>query len=211
MTGSKTNKQQKSILNLRAIVTTAIMSAVALILMILEFSVPFVPSFIKFDFSDLPALITSFCFGPLYGIAVCLIKNLLHIPFGSSGGVGELSNFILGAIFVGVAGLVYMLMKNRKGALIGSISGSVAMALIQLVTNYYIVYPFYTNFMPMDAIIDAYALIFPFISNLWQALLVVNLPFTLIKGLVASVICFLIYKKLSPILKYAKKDRNLSK
>ncbi len=186
--------------NIRALSVTAFMSAVAVILMILEFSVPFVPEFLKFDFSELPALITSFCFGPVYGVAVCLVKNLIHLPFGTSGGVGELSNFILGAVFTGTAGIVYKHKRSRSGALIGLIASTVAMSLLQFITNYYIVYPFYTNVIPMKAILGAYSAIFPFIDNLWEALAVVNLPFTFIKGVLITAICFIIYPRLSPIL-----------
>ena len=145
--------------NIRKLTGTAMLSAVAYILMFLEFPIPFlIPSFIKMDFSELPALIAGFAYGPLYGAAVCLIKNLLHLMNTQTGGVGELSNFLLGASFVLTAGLVYRRIHTKKGALIGSLAGAVVMGLISLVTNYYIVYPIYTNFMPMEAIIGAYQL-----------------------------------------------------
>lgn len=197
--------------NLRALAMSAIMGALAAILMIMEISVPFVPSFLKFDLSEAPALITSFAFGPWWGIAVCLVKNLVHLPFTMSQGVGELANFLLGAAFVGTAGALYRHRRTRIGALIGMIIGCAAMSLLQFITNYYIVYPFYTSFMPMDAIMGMYSAIFPFIDNLWEALAVVNLPFTFIKGIVISVICFVIYKPLSPLLKYSKTERQSKK
>ena len=84
----------------------AMLTAVAAVLQFIEFSVPLVPSFIKLDISDLPALLGTFSLGPVYGVAIQLLKNLLHLPFGSSAGVGELSNFILGAVFVFVAGTI---------------------------------------------------------------------------------------------------------
>ena len=84
------------------------MGALGFVLMLLEFPLPFIiPPFIKLDFSEIPAIITAYAFGPQYGILVCLIKNLAHLPFTGSAGVGELSNFVLGAVFVGVAGLFY--------------------------------------------------------------------------------------------------------
>ena len=68
-----------------------IMSAIGFVLMMLEFPLPFlIPGFIKFDFSELPALITAFAYGPLSGVLVCLVKNLLHLFFTTSAGVGEL-------------------------------------------------------------------------------------------------------------------------
>ena len=123
-------------INVRAFTVTAIMGAIGFVLMMLEFPLSFlIPSFIKFDFSELPAIITSFVFGPIYGIIVCLIKNLIHLFFTFSGGVGELSNFILGAIFVGTAGFIYKFNKTRKGALIGSVVGAAVMAFISVFTN----------------------------------------------------------------------------
>ena len=97
--------------NVRYLTVTAMLSAVAYILMFLDFSVPFMPSFIKMDLSELPALIGSFAMGPLCGVIICLVKNVLHLFITSTGGVGELSNFILGVAFVLPAGLLY---KHKK-------------------------------------------------------------------------------------------------
>ncbi|MEZ4358403.1 MAG: ECF transporter S component [Eubacteriales bacterium] len=186
---------------IRKITMTGMLSAIAAILMVLEFSVPLIPSFIKMDFSELPALIATFSLGPLSGVSVCFIKNLIHLLFTTSGGVGELSNFILGVCFVLPAGLIYEKMKSKKGALIGSLVGAATMAIVSLFSNYYIVYPIYTAFMPMETIISAYQVFNPSVNTLWDALLMFNLPFTFIKGLLSVIITIVIYKKLSPILK----------
>ena len=178
------------------------LSALAYVLMFLEFPIPFlIPPFIKMDFSELPALMASFAYGPLWGVAVCLIKNLLHLMNTQTGGVGELSNFILGACFVFVSGLIYIKIHTKKGALIGSLIGAAAMGVISLFTNYYIVYPIYTNFMPMETIIGAYQLIVPSVQDLWDCLLIFNLPFTIFKGLCSVLVTMLIYKPLRNILK----------
>ncbi len=187
--------------NVRRLTGTAMLAAVAYILMFLEFPIPLIPSFIKMDFSELPALIASFAYGPLSGVLVCLIKNLIHLTNTQTGGVGELSNFILGAIFVLSAGIFYKKMHNKKGAVIGSVLGALIMGLVSLVTNYYVVYPIYTNFMPMETIIAAYQAIYSGVKDLWGCLIVFNLPFTVFKGLCSVLITFLIYKPLSPILK----------
>lgn len=187
--------------NIRKMTVTAVLGAVASALMFLEISVPVVPSFLKLDFSELPALIAAFLFGPLSGAAVCLIKNLVHLFFTTTFGVGELANFILGAVFVIPAGALYKRGSSRKSAILGALAGTVLMGIASLFTNYYITYPIYAQFMPMESILQAYRLIVPGIKTLWQALLVFNLPFTLIKGLLNALITFLVYKKLSPILK----------
>lgn len=196
---------------IRGIAVSGVMGAVGFVLMLLEFPLPFIiPPFIKLDFSEIPAIITAFSFGPQYGILVCLIKNLLHLFASSSAGVGELSNFLLGAVFTGVAGLIYMRHKDRKGALIGALVGSFAMAAVSVVTNYFVVYPAYVVLygMPMEAIIGMYQAILPVSDNLLKSLLIFNLPFTFIKGMIDAVVCFAVYKRISPILKYGLKKQN---
>lgn len=195
---SKTRKT-----NIRAISLTAIMGALGTVLMMIEFSLPFIPSFIKLDFSELPALIASFAYGPSYGILVCLIKNVIHLMLGTTMGIGEMSNFILGAIFVGVAGIIYRRNKSKKGALISCLIGSVVMAVVSIFTNYFVVYPLYVKVlgMTMEQIISMYTAILPAADNLWKALIIFNLPFNIVKGLIDTILCFVIYKRISPILK----------
>ena len=185
----------------RKLTSTAMLAAVSTVLMFFSFSVPLMPSFIKMDLSELPALLASFTFGPMAGISVCLVKNLINVFFTTTGGVGEVSNFLLGSMFVAPAGFIYQKMRTKKGAMFASIVGAATMAGLSLLTNYYIVYPVYTNIMPLEVIIGAYSAINPRVTDLWQALLWFNVPFTFIKGMVSVVITMLIYKPLSPILR----------
>lgn len=202
----------KKFLNIRYIATTGILGALASVLMMISFSVPFMPSFIKLDFSELPALIASFSMGPIYGVAVCLIKNLVNLPMTTTGGVGELSNFILGCCFVLPAGLIYKFKKNRFAALLSALVGAATMACVSLASNYFVMYPVYEKFLPLDAIIGMYAEIFPGVVNLipgapplFTCLLIFNVPFTFLKGALVTIITFLIYKRISPIIKGVKK------
>lgn len=189
----------------RQLTVTALMGALSAVLMFIQIPVPmFMPGFIKFDLSELPALIASFAIGPLSGACVCLIKNLINLFSTSTGGVGELSNFILGCAFVVPAGLIYKAKKTRTTAIVGAVIGSASMALLSIASNYFIVYPIYTNFMPMEAIIGAYQALNPKVETLMDALVMFNLPFTFIKGMCSSVITILVYKHLSPILKNGK-------
>ena len=178
----------------------ALLAAVSTVLMFFSINVPLMPSFIKLDLSELPALIAAYSFGPIAGATVCLVKNLVNVWFTTTGGVGELSNFILGCAFVVPAGLVYGRHKSRAGALWGAVAGAAAMALLSMLTNYYVIYPIYTAFMPMEAIMGAYQAINPNVQDLWQALACFNLPFTFLKGMLSVAIAFLIYKPLSPWL-----------
>ena len=194
-------EQKTRISHARFIVVTAILSAVSYILMLLDFSVPFMPGFIKLDVSELPALIGAFALGPVCGAAVCLVKNLLHLLVTTTGGVGELSNFLLGAVFTFTAGLIYMKNRTKKGALLGSLIGAAVMAVLSVPINYFITYPFYMNLMPLDKIIAAYQAIFGGVNSLLSCLVVFNLPFTFLKGLLDAGLTALIYKRLSPIIK----------
>ncbi len=196
-----TKTTQNTKVNVRLIVGTGMLSALAFVLQYLEFPIPIMPGFIKFDFSDLPALIGAFAYGPVAGILVEFIKNLLHCTVTQSFTVGELSNFILGAIFTGTAGLIYKKNKTKKGAVIGAIVGSLAMGIVSFPSNLFVVYPAYNKFMPMDAIIGMYSEILPSVGKLWQALLIFNVPFTIVKGLISTLITVLIYKRISPVLK----------
>ncbi len=187
---------------LRPLVVSALLGAIGFLLMFIEIGVPIMPSFIKFDISELPALIASFAYGPLYGILVCFLKNALHLFVTNTAGVGELANFLMGIFFVLPAGWIYRFRKSRGGALVGSLAGAALMGLSCVLINYFIVYPIYYQIMiPKDVILAAYQDILPVVDSILESLLIFNLPFTVAKGIIVSVLCFLIYKKLSPILK----------
>ena len=177
----------------------------AFILMFIEFPIPMlIPSFVKMDFSDLPALLGAFALGPVYGVVISFMKNLLHIVIKgtSTACVGELCNFMLGAAFSATAGFIYKKNKSRKTAIVGAVAGAVVMALFSVPSNYFITYPAYVTFyhMPLEAILGMYQAILPSADSLIKCLVIFNMPFTLVKGLLDAALCLLIYKPLSPIL-----------
>ena len=188
--------------NIRTITVVAVMSALSAVLMYIQFGLPFTPPFLKFDFSELPALMTSFAISPLAGASVSLLKNVLHLFGTTTNGVGELSNFLLSASFVVTAGVVYHNLKTRKGALLGSALGAVISMLVSFPVNYFITYPVYfVIYAPEEAILGLYQTALPFIDSISEGLLVINMPLTALKGIACAIITFLIYKPLSPILK----------
>lgn len=189
-------------INVRKLCATALLGALGTVLMFIEISVPIMPAFIKFDFSELPSLMAAFAFGPIAGASVCFIKNLLHLFITSTMGIGELSNFLLGVAFVVPAGLIYQRNKTRKMAAIASFSGALMMSVLCLPINLFITYPLYAKFLlPEQVILSAYQALLPSVSNLAEALLVFNVPFTFFKVIIVASVCFIIYKKISPILK----------
>ena len=207
---------KKKMITPRKLAMGGMLSAIAFILMYLEIPIPIMPSFIKFDFSDLPALIGAFALGPLWGVVIELIKNLLHLAVSQSMFIGELSNFILGATFVLVAGLVYSMKKTKKNAFVAGLIGSAVMGIVSIFANYFLVYPVYIQAYfngSLDTCLAMYNAIcwevaetgvgphlFE-IKSLMQALLIFNLPFTFIKGMISVGICMLVYKPLSRFIK----------
>ncbi len=202
-TNSMQQVNKSSRVNVRKMTVTAMLSAVAFILMFLDTAIPIMPSFIKLDLSELPALMASFALGPVWGVVVCLIKNLLHLTMTTTSGIGELSNFILGACFVLPAGLIYQHKKSKKNAIIGAVVGAIVMAAVSFPSNLFVVYPFYYNFMPKDVIIEAYQVLAPFanLDSIEKCLLLFNVPFTFVKGMLSALITIIIYQPLRPLLK----------
>lgn len=191
----------------RVITGTAMLTAVAAVLQFIEVSIPIMPSFIKLDFSDLPEIIGAFAYGPVAGVLIALLKNIIHLPFSNSMYIGELSNFILGAIFALTAGLIYKRKKTKKTAFIAGAAGAFAMAAVSIVTNYFVIYPLYYNVLgfPEEAVLQMYQVILPSVKSILQALIIFNVPFTFVKGLISVLISMVIYKPISPLLK-GKKD-----
>ncbi|MDE6724943.1 MAG: ECF transporter S component [Ruminiclostridium sp.] len=189
--------------NIRKIAVTAVLAALAAVIQLLEIPVPMlIPPFVKLDFSELPALIASFVISPWAGIPVCLVKNLIKLTTTASAGVGELCNFLLGVCMVVPAGLIYHRKKTRKRALIGCIVGCIIASILSVFINYFISYPaFYQFIAPKDVVLGAYQAILPSVKNIFQSLLIFNMPFTFVKFLLDSIFTFIIYKPLSNALK----------
>ena len=186
----------------RKIAVTAIFTAMAVVLMYLEFNIPFMPPFLKFDFSELPVLIGSFALGPVYGIVIELLKNLIHLPVTATAGIGEMSNFITGSIYVFTAGFFYEKHRTRKGAIISMLLATLVLALIAVPFNYFITLPLYGSVLNFstEAIVGMSAAVNPLITDKTSLVLWAFLPFNLFKGLVIGFITFWVYKPISKLI-----------
>lgn len=188
-------------ISVRTITMIALLSAISYIMAFLEFPVPLTPSFARMDFSDFPALIGAYAFGPLAGVLIELVKNVLQLTSTSTGGIGELANFLMGGSFVFTAGLIYRWNKTKKTAWLAGIAGSVVMGIVAALSNYFILLPLFENFLPVDELIASFEAFIPFIHTKLDVVLYNAFPFNLLKGLVITVAAMLVYKRIRPILK----------
>ena len=194
-------QKKSSIQNVRMLTMTAVLSAIAFVLAFFEFPVPLSPSFARMDLPDLPALIGAFAYGPAAGILIALVKNALQLFTSSTGGIGELANFIMGSSFVAVAGLIYKFHKTKETAIIACLIASVVMGIIAAIVNYFILLPVFEAFMPLDQLIASFGEFMPFIKTKLDVVLFNAFPFNLLKGIGISIVTMLLYKRLTPILK----------
>lgn len=188
----------------RRIVTIAMLSAIAGVLMVFDFPVFFVPSMYKLDFSELPALIAGFAYGPLAGVVTEFVKILvkLMIKGTSTAFVGELANFLIGAVFVLTASLIYVGKKKKSSAVWGCVFGTVLMAVFGCVLNAVYLLPAFSRMygMPMEVIIAMGSKINSAIDDVFTFVALAVAPLNLIKGIACSVITILVYKKLRKVI-----------
>jgi len=190
--------------NTKTIAKIGVLSAVATILMLLEFPLWFAPNFYELDFSEVPVLLGTFALGPAAGVSIEFIKILINFVLNgtATGGIGELANFIIGCAFVIPAGYIYKHKKSFNSAIIGLLAGTLALATVGSLMNYYLLLPVYSKVYgaPIQAFIDMGNLLNPAITDLKTLVLYAVVPFNMFKGIVVSAITLLIYKKISPIL-----------
>lgn len=190
-------------LTTRNLVKISVLGAIGMILMFFDLSVGFAPPFLKLDISDMPGLIGAFAMGPMAGVIIQFLKNILSllIEGTATGGVGELSNFIVGSVFVYSAGFIYYKKKDYTHAVIGLGVGIILMTLVASLSNYFVVFPLYSKVMiPLDKIVEMAASVNTFVVDYKTLILYAVVPFNLLKGLVVSAVTLLLYKRVSPIL-----------
>ena len=187
----------KSRLSVATMTRIAILAAAASILFLIE--IPIV-AFYKLDLSNIPVLLGAFSMGPVPGLIILAIKSAIGLLHSSSAGVGELADFVMGAALVLPAALIYHRNKSRRNAIAGMAAGTLCMMVAGVLMNKWVMLPFYMGAFHMDMEgILAYAKVSG-VDSEWKLLLLITGPFNLLKGVVLSVVTFLIYKPLSPIL-----------
>lgn len=189
---------------LNKLVKISLLGVIAFLLMLIEIATPLFPTFLKFDISDLPALIGAFALGPAAGVAIELLKNILHGIFkGGTAFIGEFANFIVGSALVLTAGYIYNKNRTKKTAITALVAGTLVMTLVASIFNYFILLPLYEKVLnfPISAVVGMASKVNPNIKDLNSLIVWCIAPFNLIKGLIISVLTSMAYKSVSPILK----------
>ena len=197
--------RRESRTDIRRIVQIGMLSGIAVVLMLFEVPLPFAPSFYEIDFSEVPVMIGCFVMGPLAGAVIELIKILLKLVVNGTitAGVGEAANFVIGCALCVPAGLIYKKNHTRTGALIGMAVGTLVMTVLGCFINAFILLPAYGAAfgMPIDALVEMGTAVNAHITSLSTFVIFAVAPFNLLKGVLVSLIVFLIYKKIRPVFK----------
>ena len=193
---SQTKRNANAMFNLTR---CGLLPAMAVILFYIE--IPIV-AFYKLDLSTLPAILAGFAMGPMQGLAVIIIKNLVHMLGTSTACVGEMADILMSCAFVIPASLYYRRHKNRKSALVAMLIGSAAMVVVSVLVNYFILIPAYQVLMnlPLEVIIGMGQAVFGFIDNTVKLVIFITAPFNIFKSIVLSFVTYLLYKRVSPLL-----------
>ncbi len=200
-----TNEASERILTTKKIVVCGMFAAISTVLMIFDFPVPFAPSFYKLDFSELPALLAGFAYGPVAGVMVEFVKIVLKVLVKgtSTAFVGELANFVIGCGLILPAAVIYKMNKTKKTAIVSCVIGTLAITVIGSLFNAFYLLPAFCKLygMPMEAIIGMGSAVNPKITSVTSLVILAVAPLNLLKGTINSVITMLIYKRLGKLIK----------
>ena len=198
-------KRAKARGRVRKMAQVGMLAAIAVVLMLFEIPLPFAPSFYEIDFSEVPVMVGCFAMGPVAGAAIELIKILLNFAINgtATAGVGEVANFLIGCSLVVPAALIYRWKRTRTGAILGMAVGTLFMTIVGCFLNAFVLLPTYAAAfgMPIDALVGMGTAVNGNITNLTTFVIFAVAPFNLLKGVLVSLIVFLIYKKISPVFK----------
>lgn len=190
ITGGEFNIMQET-KQTRQLIIVGILSGISFILMFLKFPLPFLPPYLTLDFSDVPALLATFALGPVAGLLVELIKNLLNFFFYLADPIGPIANFIAGSSLLLTAYGIYRSKRTTRAMVIGLAVGTLVMTIVLSIMNYFVLLPLYGMIMNLSDIA----------TNLKVIITAGIIPFNIIKGIVVSILFILLFQRLKNVLK----------
>ena len=198
----KKNGVTGPIFTTRKLAMIGMFSAIAMILHLFDFPLPFY----KLDFSELPILVGAFAFGPAAGVMMEFIKILLKlfIKGTSTAFVGDLANFVIGCSFILPASAIYAFHKSRKTAIAACAVGTAILTVFGTAFNAVYLLPAFSKLygMPLESLLEMGSAVNPLAEGGIISFVVACVaPLNLIKGAGVSLVTLLIYKPLSPIIK----------
>ena len=195
----------KSDSNVRKIILVGLLGAMSFVLMLIRFPLPFMPSFLEFDISELPAMFAGFFLGPVGGVLVVIVKLSLKLAIQgtSTAFVGEFMNLVASVTFALSASLIYRKFHTRKGAIIAMSVATVLVSIVCVFMNAFIAFPMYARLfgMSLDAIIAMGSAVNPLVSNIFTMMLFSVFPFNILKYGATSLVTFLVYKRVGKVLR----------
>ncbi len=190
---------------IKKMILISMLSAIAAILMILDFPILIAPSFMKIDLSEVPVMISAFLLGPLSGILTVVLKIFLKqiMKPTSTFFIGEIANLISSITFVLPASLIYRNNKTMRAAIFSLVFGIFSSSIISTLMNAFFLFPIYINNLGYgeNTIINMFKQINPYFDNMFKIMLFSVFPFNLIKYFIVSIVIFVFYKKISKILR----------
>ena len=192
----------RKISSTRRLCLIAICGAIASILHIFDFPLPFLaPGFYKLDFSEVPVMLCGFYLGPSATVACEAVKIFLKLVLKgtTTAFVGDFANFAVGCSLVLPAAFVYHTQKSRKSAIFGLIIGTIVLTVFGSAFNGLYLIPRFSQLygMPLDAIVAMGTAINGGITSLWSLVLLAVVPLNLIKGITVSLLTLLLYKRVA--------------
>lgn len=195
----------KKVLTTKNLTMIAMFSAISAVLMVFEIQLPFSPSFVKFDFSDLPVMLGGFLIGPFAGGIIVFMKILLHFLLNGTTSffVGDLSNLLLTLSFVLPASFIYQQKKTKKTAIQGLLVSIICTSLLAIIFNLFLIFPLYLKVLNLKMVdlINMIHVVNPLVKDVFTMIVFSLLPFNLFKYSIVSMITMLSYKKLSILFK----------
>lgn len=206
----KKNGINAPVFNTRKVAMIGMFSAIAMILHLFDFPLPFAPEFYKLDFSELPILVGTFAFGPAAGVMMEFVKIMLKLMVKgtSTAFVGDLANFVIGCSFILPASIMYAFRKNKKSAVMACITGTLIMTVFGTAFNAVYLLPAFSKLygIPLDQLLAMGTAVDPLAGegSIVSFVVACVAPLNLVKGASVSLVTLLIYKPLSPIIKAGK-------
>lgn len=189
----------KKVLTTKNLTMIAMFSAISAVLMVFEIQLPFSPSFVKFDFSDLPVMLGGFLIGPFAGGIIVFMKILLHFLLNGTTSffVGDLSNLLLTLSFVLPASFIYQQKKTKKTAIQGLLVSIICTSLLAIIFNLFLIFPLYLKVLNLKMVdlINMIHVVNPLVKDVFTMIVFSLLPFNLFKYSIVSMITMLSYKK----------------